>query len=109
MIKQRRMSSQEAHAFLNDRTLHALDPDTREAVARVTYGGDGTCHAVMVSGESTPGVWGLTDTGYWTQYERFRDGERHEFTLVLISDRVAQAYFADGRRAFLQTPDLPEL
>lgn len=93
--------------FLTDRLLYAVDPDTGAEVARVTYNSDGTCHAVMAQGDDNPGVWGLTDTGYWTKYARFRDGMRHEFTLVRVNDEAAQAYFSDGRRAFLQTPQPP--
>ena len=103
-----RMSSEEAGAFLTDRTLQAIDPDTGQVVGQVTYSSNGTCLAEMVSGENSPGVWGLTDAGYWTQYETFRDGKRHAFTLVRVNDEAAQAYFDDGRRAFLQQPRPPE-
>lgn len=108
MTNKLRMSSQEAGAFLTDRTLQAVDPDTGHVVGQVTYHSNGTCLAEMVSGEDSPGVWGLTDTGYWTRYETFRDGKRHAFTLVRVSDEAAQAYFADGRPAFLQRPIPPE-
>lgn len=102
------MSTEEVQAFLTDRTLNAIDPESGDVVGYSIYRADGTCRVVMASGEDSPGVWGLTDTGYWTQYERFRGGMRHEFTLVRVGDRIAQAYFADGRRAFLQTPAPPE-
>lgn len=107
MTSDKRMSVTEVHAFLTDRELYAVDPDTGAIVASVTYRGDGTCHAVMSANDDSPGTWGLTDTGYWTKYDRFREGQRHEFTLIRLSEHAAQAYFGDGRRAFTQTTEAP--
>ena len=95
----------EVSAFLSGRTLLVIDPETRATLGKVTYNGDGTCHAVMDGGQESPGNWGLTENGYWTQYTHFREGKRHAFTLVRVGGDMAQAYFADGRRAFLQAPD----
>lgn len=89
--------------FLSGRSIYGLDPQTRMVVACVDYGTDGTCRARFLDGETDNGMWGVEGDTYWTQYTRFREGARHVFRLDPVGDGVAQAYFADGTIAFLQS------
>lgn len=104
----KRFDAQELLAFLFGRTLHAFDPDSCKRVATVRYGLDGICGVTFVDGTQDQGCYGLEDDTYWTRYDKFRAGETHCFYLVQVAPHIAQAYHADGQRAFLQSA-LPEL
>jgi len=87
-------------------------PVTSSSCAKTKCGlqpfNNGVCRAVFAQGWGDTGNWGLTEDGYWTQYQGVRDGEWHALSLVPIAHYVVQAYHANGEPAFLQTP-LPEL
>lgn len=85
-------------------TLNAFDPDSHAAVASVTYRADGTCTARFPDGTQDRGQFGLSGDTYWTRYTDFRAGETHHFYLERVAPQVTQAYHADGRRAYLQSP-----
>tara|TARA_R110002126_G_C10490121_1_gene503588 strand:+ start:27257 stop:27508 length:252 start_codon:yes stop_codon:yes gene_type:complete len=76
-----RMSAREVSIFLQDQTVYAVDPNTKQHVGHVTYIRDGTCYAVMDGGHESEGQWGLSSSGYWTRYVSFRGGKRHAFFL----------------------------
>jgi hypothetical protein len=97
------MNTDEIRNFLEGRSVYALDPTTRVVAACIDYGTDGTCLARFTDGQNDPGVYGIEDDTYWTRYETFRDGKRHVFRLEARAPGVAQAYFADGTIAFLQS------
>lgn len=99
------MTSQEVRIFLEGRDVYAFDPETRKAVACITYGTDGRCLCRFVSGETDAGVYGFKDDSYWTRYETFRDGKTHVFRLEPQGPGVAQAWFEDGTKAFIQAHD----
>jgi len=96
------MNAAAVKRLLQGNTLIAIDPDSRELVATVTYERDGTCAASFPDGDSDTGAYGFVENRYWTQYRRFRSGLRNEFYLVSLGPDRAQAYYADGRRAFVQ-------
>lgn len=96
------MSPEEVRAFLQGRLVHAFDPATRERVAAVFYGPDGTCRLTFANGEVDAGDYGFDGDLYWTRYRRFREGATHRFRLEAVGPGLAQAWFADGTRAFLQ-------
>lgn len=98
----KRMNADEVRRFIEGRRVLALDPDDDTLVATVEYHADGTCAARFPSGEADTGQFGFVEDRYWTQYTRFREGARNEFYLVPIAEGRAQAYFADGRVAFVQ-------
>lgn len=98
------MNEAELHAYVYGKTLYAFEPDTLLDGANVTYNTDGTCTAVLPDGTTDNGVYALEGDTYWTRYENFRDGTTNRFRLTLIGDEVAQAYYTDGRRAFVQSP-----
>lgn len=102
------LSPAETREFLTGKTINVFDPNNGTYTATVKYLDTGECRAVFSHGKRDVGSWGLTDEGYWTQYQGFRDGERHAFTLMPTAQHVVQAYHESGERAFLQTP-LPEL
>ncbi len=97
------MDATEVREFIEGRSVYGIDPQTREVVACIDYGTDGTCMARFVDGETDPGVYGFEGDTYWTRYETFRDGKRHVFRLEAKGPGVAQAYFEDGTIAFLQS------
>ena len=104
------MTADEVRDFLEGHSVYALDPTTREVVACIDYGTDGTCLCRFVNGDSDKGVFGFEGDTYWTRYETFREGKRHVFRLERRGPRTAQAYFADGTIAFLQShEERPEL
>jgi len=96
------MSPAQIRRFIEGRTVLALDPASNVVVATVHYGADGTCEARFPSGDADTGQCGFVENRYWTRYTRFRDGARNEFFLVSKGAGRAQAYYADGRQAFLQ-------
>lgn len=96
------MSAADVRRFIEGRTVLALDPLTRDLVATVRYDADGTCAAGFPNGDGDTGQCGFVDDRYWTRYTRFRNGKRNEFFLVSTGAGQAQAYYADGRQAFLQ-------
>jgi len=98
-----RMNGAEVTAFLRGQSVYGLDPQTREVAACIDYATDGTCIARFIDGSTDAGVWGVEDDNYWTRYENFRQGKRHVFSLEPLGKGVAQAYFADGTIAFLQS------
>lgn len=99
-----RLSPDAVRTFIFGRALYAFDPETGARAAKIDYRADGTCHVTMADGSLDNGVYGFQEACYWTQYRQFRDGVRHHFYLMQIDEHTAQAYFADGTRAFLQTP-----
>lgn len=105
------MNANAVKSFLEGRSVYALDPQTRAVAACIDYGLDGRCLARFVNGDTDAGVYGFEGDCYWTRYDTFRDGKRHVFRLESRGPGVAQAYFADGRIAFLQShsehPDIP--
>lgn len=100
----KRMNGTEVRAFLYGKTLFIYEPETLKSVAKVTYGSDGRCTALFADGSSDAGQFGFSGDTYWTKYDRFRSGETNHFYLVPVEPEVAQAFHADGRRAFLQSP-----
>jgi hypothetical protein len=100
-----RMKAEEVRRFIEGKTIQAFDPDSKDLVATVDYRRDGTCAARFPTGESDTGRFGFIGDRYWTQYTRFRGGGRNEFYLVEVDTGRAQAFYADGRRAFLQAPE----
>lgn len=97
------MNANEVREFLEGHSVYALDPQSREVVACIDYGTDGRCLARFSNGDTDGGVYGFKDDTYWTRYETFRNGKRHVFRLEARGQGVAQAYFADGTAAFLQS------
>ena len=97
------MDAQEVQAFIRGR-LHAFDPATGARVATVDYGPEGRCKLTFASGQAEAGVYGFEGDTYWTRYDRFRDGQRNGFRLERVSENIAQAWYTDGARAFLQSP-----
>jgi hypothetical protein len=106
----KRIEDDAVKAFLMGHTIYSYNADTRLLGATITYQPDGTCTAEMADGSQDKGVWGLKGDTYWTRYDRFRDGTTNAFYLIEIAPQVMQAYFDDGRTAFIQTPltTLPE-
>lgn len=99
-----RMDAAELQAFISGRTLFAYEPDTLARVAEVIYQPDGICLASFANGTKDNGIYGFSDAAYWTRYAKFRNGETNQFYLILVGPQIAQAYHADGRLAFLQSP-----
>lgn len=90
-------------AFLTAQTVHVFDPDTRAYVAEAVYHPDGKVEIRHADGRTDRGAWGADGHLYWTRYEAFRDGTRNSFFLEPLDAATAQAFFSDGRRAFLQS------
>lgn len=102
MEKSDAMTAPEVRRFIEGRTLLAVDPETDALVATVDYNPDRTCAARFPDGDQDTGQYGFVENRYWTRYSRFRQGTRNEFFLVQLGADRAQAYYADGRPAFLQ-------
>ena len=98
------LNADQVRAFMTGRTLCAFDPADGSQVARVTYGADGRAHVLHPDGATDEGDWGLVGNTYWTRYDKMRDGTRNSFHLEQVTQDVVQAWFADGRRAMIQTP-----
>lgn len=98
------LTKAELQSFMVGQQLYAFDPMSLERVGHITYQTDGRCVVVFEDGTADQGDYGLLEASYWTQYAKFRDGKRNEFYLLPLDLDVAQAFFADGRRAFVQTP-----
>ncbi len=105
------MKADEVRQFLEGRKIYIFEPETRALVAVATYELGGRVSFEFSAGDADVGVYGFDGDGYWTRYEKFRDGERHVFHLEALGPGIAQAYFADGRKAFLQSQsrDLSEI
>lgn len=97
-----RMSAADVRRFIEGKTTLVFDPQTGEEVACVTYGPDGICRTRFSNGQEDSGEYGFVDDCYWTRYKQFRGGGRNVFYLVSRGTGQAQAYFSDGRKAFLQ-------
>ena len=97
------LSGAQVSDFLTAGPIFVFEPDTLEPVAQVSYRQDGSVLMKTVDCQSDVGAWGISANTYWTQYEKFRDGERYHFGLEYICDDTMQAYFSDGRRAYLQS------
>lgn len=96
------MTATEVRAFIEGRTVRAIDPATGQHVATVSYGPDGSCRMQPTTGApAEPGVYGFSGDLYWTRYAEFRGGETNRFTLVAEGPGRAQAWHDDGRRAYL--------
>ena len=89
--------------FLTAHRISVFDPDTHAPVAQVTYRSDGTVAMRHADGREDCGQWGVDAGTYWTRYQNFRDGTLNRFYLEPIDEKTAQAFFSDGRRAFIQT------
>ena len=96
------MPPEDVRAFLEGRLVHAFDPQTRARVAQVFYGPDGTCRLRFADGTEDEGDYGFEGELYWTRYRGFRDGALNRFRLQPLAPGLAQAWFTDGARAFLQ-------
>ena len=102
------MSPAEVRDFIFKRTVQAIDPETMKVVALITYNTDFTCRIEHLDTKATDaGVYGFTDAVYWTTYETFRDGTTNNFALKEQGAGRAQAYYDDGRRAFLLVHTTP--
>lgn len=97
-----RLTPQQVRAFISGQTVQALDPESGELAATVTYGDGGMCVARFADGRTDTGHYGFADDCYWTRYATFRDGTENRFYLVRLRPDRAQAYHDDGRRAYLQ-------
>ncbi|WP_417410939.1 hypothetical protein [Hoeflea sp.] len=97
------MDADDVRHFLEGRTIYCFQPETRSLVAVIDYGPDGRCAARFSSGEADTGVYGFDGASYWTRYKTFRDGQTHAFHLRELGPGIAQAYFADGTKAFIQS------
>ena len=102
------MKAEDVRRFLEGQEIHVFEPETRALVAVVDYETGGRCGFRFLAGDTDVGVYGFEGDAYWTRYEKFRNGERHVFHLKSLGPAIAQAYFADGTKAFLQaqTADL---
>ncbi len=98
----RLMTAEQVRSFIGGRILQAVDPDSGEVVATVTYGPDGACTVAFANGDTDEGSYGFVDHFYWTRYRRFRDGTENRFALEPLGTGKAQAWHDDGRRAFIQ-------
>jgi hypothetical protein len=97
------MNADEVRLFLEGRKIYCFQPETRALFAVIDYESDGRCAARFSSGEADAGVYGFDGESYWTRYETFRSGEIHAFHLRKLGPGIAQAYFTDGTKAFLQS------
>jgi len=102
------MQADDVRRFLEGQEIYVFEPDTRTLVAVVNYEKGGRCAFRFSTGEADVGVYGFDGDAYWTRYEKFRNGETHSFNLKSLGPGIAQAYFIDGKKAFLQaqTTDL---
>lgn len=89
--------------FLTAQVIHVFDPDTFAPVAEVSYGRDGEVTMRHADGREDRGKWGIEKATYWTQYENFRDGGLNRFYVERVDPFTVQAFFLDGRRAFVQS------
>lgn len=96
------MKAEDVRQFLEGREIHVFEPETHTLVAIVNYELGGHCAFRFSAGDSDIGVYGFEGDAYWTRYEKFRNGERHAFHLKSLGPGIAQAYFTDGTKAFLQ-------
>lgn len=97
------MQADEVRRFLEGQKIYVFEPETHTLVAVVNYEPGGHCGFQFAAGDTDAGVYGFEGDAYWTRYEKFRNGERHVFHLESLGPGIAQAYFADGRKAFLQS------
>ncbi len=98
----RPMAQCELRKFLFGNRVEAVDPESLERFTIVSYLKNGTCQFILPSGEAETGIYGFEDGYYWTRYSKFRGGKINRFSLIPGKNGSAQAYFADGRRAYLQ-------
>lgn len=101
-MSNRRLTSSGVKAFVLGQTLDCFDPESGVLAATIEYFENGTCHAAMADGTSDDGRYGFERELYWTQYRWFRNGSLNRFFLLEINHSTCQAYFEDGRKAFLQ-------
>ena len=97
------MDADDVRLFLEGHTIYCFQPETLSLVAVIDYQTDGRCAARFSSGEADTGVYGFDGASYWTRYETFREGQTHAFHLRALGPGIAQAYFIDGTKAFLQS------
>lgn len=102
------MSAAEVYAFIAGKTVYVFDPNTRNLVATILYGFDGSCDVKFATGETDVGEYGFDENYYWTRYARFREGLKNSFLLQRRDDYSAQAYHKNGDRAFLLSHQLCE-
>ncbi|MCR9176976.1 MAG: hypothetical protein NXI19_13350 [Alphaproteobacteria bacterium] len=102
------MSPDEVREFILGKTVQAIDPETMNVVALISYDPGDTCRIEHLDTKVVDaGVYGFTDAVYWTTYETFRDGTTNSFALEYLGPGRAQAYYDDGRRAFLLVHTTP--
>lgn len=97
-----RLTENEVREFVFNRTLECFHPGSDTCAATITYLTDGTCRAVMEDAGTDEGRYGFDRDMYWTQYAWFRDGGLFRFYLERIDHNTCQAFFEDGKTAFLQ-------
>lgn len=98
-----RLKADEIGEFLVGRPTYAFDPASLKRVATVIYDPNGTCRFWLEDGSKDAGLWGLVGDTYWTRYDAFRNGSKNVFYLKWVGPDVAQAYYEDGKPAFLQS------
>lgn len=96
------MDADEVRLFIEGRNVYIFEPESKAYHGVVHYGLDGRCAARFSDGATDVGVFGFDANRYWTRYDRFRGGQTHAFHLESLGPGIAQAYFADGKRAFIQ-------
>jgi hypothetical protein len=102
------MTAAEVQAFIFGKTVQAIDPRTMNVIALITYNPDHTCRIEHIDTQAVDsGVYGFTDAVYWTRYDTFRDGTTNNFALENLGGGRAQAYYDDGRQAFLLVHKAP--
>ena len=97
------MQADDVRRFLEGRKIYNFQPGPRTLFAVTDYGLDGRCAVRLSTGDTDIGIYGFDGDAYWTRYEKFRNGETHFFHLKSLGPGIAQAYFADGTQAFLQS------
>ncbi|MFT7059205.1 MAG: hypothetical protein ACJASV_001712 [Pseudorhodobacter sp.] len=97
------MQAEAVKLFLEGRKVYAFEPVARKVFAIVDYGLDGRCAVLFSTGKTDTGVYGFTGNAYWTRYEAFRSGESNAFHLKSLGPGIAQAYFTNGVKAFVQS------
>lgn len=100
------MSAAEVYAFIKGKKVYVFEPDTRNSVATILYGFDGSCDVKFATGETDVGEYGFEENYYWTRYSRFREGKVNYFFLQRHDEKSVQAYYKNGERAFLLSHQL---
>ncbi len=91
----------EVRRFISGQTVYSFHPATGELVATLYYQAGGKCNVHFVNGDVDYGTYGFSNQLYWTRYENFRSGRKHEFYLEKVDRFSMQAYHEDGSKAYL--------